>query len=122
MYLAEDQEAVLGCVQKKANNQTPTAADGCFEMGQQFPLGCSETWTNTQVIVEVPEVGFQEYALALINNSLFSTDGAKTFEVQNGAPKPSICSLTTKVKYRILFVPAKSRKKKAFANIWAQLI
>ncbi|HAZ29089.1 MAG TPA: hypothetical protein DCY48_04960 [Candidatus Magasanikbacteria bacterium] len=96
VYLAEDQEAVLGCVQKKANNQTPTAADGCFEMGQQFPLGCSETWTNTQVIVEVPEVGFQEYALALINNSLFSTDGAKTFEVQNGAPKPSICSLTPK--------------------------
>jgi len=53
--------------------------------------GCDNTWTDTQIIFEVPEVALQTYNV-IVENSVGLTSNPKDFEV-NDTVRPGICGV-----------------------------
>jgi len=79
------------------NCGTPAESDGstCTLLNvTDFPNYCGVTWKNNQVVAEVPSVSeYGNYALILRNASNQPTSGEDVFEIYDGEPLPSICSL-----------------------------
>ncbi|MGI6314495.1 MAG: IPT/TIG domain-containing protein [Patescibacteria group bacterium] len=71
----------------------------CTEMALNMPKFCEDTWSDNQIIVEVPEVNFVEESnfikkyITVKNESGSFSSGDNDFEIHNGSPLPSICNL-----------------------------
>ncbi|HQF56888.1 MAG TPA: hypothetical protein PK831_00040 [Candidatus Magasanikbacteria bacterium] len=71
----------------------------CIEMALNMPEFCENTWSDNQIIVEVPEVNFVEESnfikkyITVKNESGSFSSGDNDFEIHNGSPLPSICNL-----------------------------
>lgn len=71
----------------------------CIEMALNMPEFCENTWSDNQIIVEVPEVNFVEESnfikkyITVKNESGSFSSGDNDFEIHKGSPLPSICNL-----------------------------
>lgn len=72
----------------------------CEAMDLSMPLFCGDTWSDNQIIVEVPEVNFTEEGIDFIreyitvkNTSELYSSGDNDFEIYNGPSLPSICKV-----------------------------
>jgi cysteine-rich repeat protein len=63
--------------------------------GLELATGCTETWTDTQVVFEVPSIGLGEYDVVVSTaEGLVST--TISFEV-NEIVRPGVCTITPKI-------------------------
>ncbi|PIZ92708.1 MAG: hypothetical protein COX82_04205, partial [Candidatus Magasanikbacteria bacterium CG_4_10_14_0_2_um_filter_41_10] len=70
--------------------------DTCIEL-EVPPAPCKNTWTNSQIIVNIPDdfssQGNYYVTVERADNGLTSDGTLDTMSIQNGAQKPSICEL-----------------------------
>ncbi len=88
VYAAVNQDAVLTC---SGANADPS----CVQMVVDLPAQCGDTWSDTQVIIEVPgDQGMAEgvYAVALFG-VFGNSDGLDTLEIVNGPERPGLCRI-----------------------------
>ncbi|MBT7928910.1 hypothetical protein HN682_03220, partial [Candidatus Peregrinibacteria bacterium] len=71
--------------------------DGCIQLDYP-PLPCENTWTNTQIIVDIEEtfsdLGTYYVIVERADNHLQSDGLVDILSIQQGEPRPSICSLS----------------------------
>lgn len=87
VFLAKDATALSTC--------WSTSADAsCKALNvTDFPTQCGTTWSDKQVVAQVPLVDPGKYAIGLQNTLKFRTNGQDSLEIVAGAARPSICRL-----------------------------
>lgn len=85
IFLAQNAETLAQCA---------AGAAGCIRGSLQLPAACGDTWSNQQIIFQIP-VGtpVTEYKIAIRNARGFQTDGSNELAVEAGEPLPGICRL-----------------------------
>ena len=89
VYVADSADHVATC-----GSTVPDAS--CRDLGvDTLPAVCGTTWTDTQIIAEIPKsLAAKEYYIAVRNGqSKLMSDGKDTFIVITGTPRPSICKI-----------------------------
>lgn len=89
VYMAASAEKALTCI-------TQSADASCQTLNvSSFPAACGTTWTDTQVIAEIPNgTPAGNYFVMLRNGDQQRTDGQAQLTVVAGAPQPSVCAIT----------------------------
>lgn len=88
VYIADSIDHALTC-------GTPTADATCVSLNvTNFPEGCVGTWTDTQVIAEMPKgTKAGAYHVVLKNHLGFKTSGTETITVTSAPPSPALCTI-----------------------------
>lgn len=89
VFIASSPEKAQTCV-------TQGADPSCRSLNvSSFPAACGTTWSESQVIAEIPQgTPAGNYFVLLRNGDQQRTDGQARLQIVDGAPLPSICSVS----------------------------
>lgn len=83
---------------EKGGTRCGETGSDCVDLSLDMPLFCGNTWSDNQIVVKVPEEmdfvadDLVKY-LTVKNTSNLYSSGENNFQVNDGEPMPSICSI-----------------------------